>query len=113
MGGKSFTVLYQIARNRYRITLKVFIDFGANNLIFINILYAIEAAKFFNITVVRLKNPCPVRGYNGEPGNAVTHIIIFYLVVNGRRQLNIPILILDLGQHDLIFRRKWFKFYNI
>ena len=85
MGGKSFTVSCQIARNGYGITLKALADSGAGGLVFINTPCAIEAAKFFNTTVVRLKNPCPVRGYNGEPGNAVTYIIILHLIMDGRR----------------------------
>ncbi len=97
ISGKSFTILYQITRNRYGIILKIFINFKINNLIFINTPCVIKTVKFFNIIIIHLKNPYPIHEYNKEPGVIITHIIILHLIINERRQLNIPILILDLG----------------
>jgi hypothetical protein len=113
MGGKSFTVSYQKARNGSVIALKALADSGAGGLVFINTSCAIEAAKFFNTAVAWLKQPCPVRGYDEKPDATVTHAIILHLVVDGRRQLNVPMLILDLGNHDLILGRKWLELHDI
>jgi hypothetical protein len=112
MGGKSFQVPCQIAKNGFGNSLNALADTGANGLAFINTSCAVDAAKFFDTKVIRLKDPCPVRGYDGKPGKA-THVIILHLRVDGRRQKNVPMLILDLGQQDLILGRKWFEEHDI
>jgi hypothetical protein len=47
-----------------------------------------------------------VKGYDGRPGKPISEVLIFYLEIDGYRQKNILILILDLGSHDLILGRK-------
>ncbi len=62
--------------------------------------------------MIRLKNPIPLHGYDGKASQA-THVIILHLRIDGRRQQNVPMVIVDLGQHDLILGRKWFALHDI
>ena len=113
MGGRDFTIPCRISRNGYSIALKALVDTGANGLLFINTPCAMEAIRFFNTTVVPLKKQCPVLGFDGKAGRPITQVIILHFQVDGRRQLNVPMLIANLGQHDLIVGRKWLEKHDI
>jgi hypothetical protein len=39
--------------------------------------------------------------------------LVVHLTVDGRRQENIPFIILDLGQHDVILGLKWMAHFDI
>lgn len=43
----------------------------------------------------------------------MTKILTLHLSIDGRRQRDIPMLILDLGSHDIILGRKWFTHFDI
>ena len=109
MGGKHFTTACTISRNGHGVSLSALANTGANGYIFINTRCALDAAKFMNTTAVRLQQPLPVRGFNGQSGAPVTHAIILHMKVAGRRQKDQPMLIANLGQHDLIIGRKWLE----
>ena len=113
MGGKGFTVPCRISRNGYSIELTALADSGANDSIFLNTPRAIEAGKFFNTTVIRLKKPLPTSGFDGKNSQAITHAIILHLLIDGRRHLDVPMLIADLGHHDVIIGRKWLSQHDI
>jgi hypothetical protein len=102
-----------LASNGYAVTLHALADSGANGFVFLDTLCAIDIAKFLNIKAERLPQPINVKGYDGKTGNAITHILRLYLTVDGRRQYNIPLLILDLGSHDCILGRQWFVFLDV
>lgn len=85
---------------------KSLIDTGANGLAFINTSLAIQLAKFFGLNTVALGADCAVIGYDGNSGRSITHAIILSLTVDGRRQ-ELPFLITNLGQHDIILGRMW------
>ena len=89
------------------------IDSGANGFAFIDTLLAIDIANFFKLKLQRLPKPLGVKGYNGKLGTSITHILRLHLTVDGRRQYNIPLLVLDLGSHDLILGRKWQDYFNL
>jgi hypothetical protein len=70
-------------------------------------------AKFLGLKAQRLPTAINVKGYNGKAGNSITHILRLHLTIDGRRQYNVPFLILDLGSHDCIIGRKWFEYFNV
>ena len=107
IGGRAFTVPSQIAFNGYSIQTDSLADSGANGSIFIDTQLAIEAAKFFGIHVERLPTPCGTKGFDGSEGNPITHVIFMHLWLDGRRFLDVPMLIADLGQHNMIIGRIW------
>jgi hypothetical protein len=61
----------------------------------------------------RLPEPIYVKGYDGQSLKSVTHVLRLHLIVDGRRLPDLPLLILDLGTHDLILGRKWFDHLNV
>ena len=69
--------------------------------------------RFLDVSPITLPTPCPVKGYDGKPGKPVTQILTLHLAIDGRRQRDIPMLILDLGSHDLILGRKWFSHFDV
>ena len=113
MGGKHFSISCTISRNGYGIDLHSLIDSGANGFAFMNASFAIEATKFLNVKPVQLKRPIPVKGFDGERGNTITHILILHLTIDGRRQEDIPFCLLDLGNHDVILGLKWMAYFDI
>ena len=113
IGGQGFNVNSQIAYNGISIPLTTLADTGANGYLFMNTRRAIELAKFFGIPTRQLDAPIATKGYDGRTGPAITHVIICHLLIAGRRFLNQPFLITNLGQHDVIVGRKWFASHDI
>lgn len=108
IGGKAFTVPSKIAFNGYSISTNSLADSGANGSIFIDTRLAIDAAKFFGTYAERLPTPCGTKGFDGASGNPITHVIFLHLWVDGRRFLDVPMLVANLGQHSMIIGRNWF-----
>jgi len=86
--------------------LKALVNSGANESIFINTSVAINAAKFFQTTVVLLNSDCHICGYDGKTEEQITHAIILHLAVDKCCQVNMPMLIANLDQHDIILGQK-------
>jgi predicted aspartyl protease len=113
MGGRHFTVLCTLSKNRYRITLSALIDSGANGFVFIDTAYANNISTFLNLKPEPLIQPIIPKGFNGQPSKAVTHMLTLHLSLNGQRQEDIPFMILDLGNHDVILGLKWMSYFNV
>ncbi len=58
---------------------------------------AVSAAKRLNVKATPLQTPVFPKGYNSVVGRAITYVISFDLEIDGYRLLNIPFLILNLG----------------
>jgi hypothetical protein len=113
VGGKQFLVPSIISYNGYGIKLKALADSGANGFCFVNSTIALQLAKYLRIKKTRLDQPIPVKGFDGRQSDPVTDVLMAHLSVDGRRTYNIPLLITNLGTHDLILGRKFFQYYNI
>ena len=74
---------------------------------------AIDITKFFNLKTQPLIRPITARGFDGRQGKPVTHFLTLHLSLDGQRQEDIPFLILDLGNHDVILGLKWMSYFNI
>jgi len=64
IGGRYFTILYTVSKNRYRVLLTTLIDSGVNGFAFINTVYVINIAKFFNLKTQSLVQPIIAKGFN-------------------------------------------------
>jgi hypothetical protein len=113
LGGEHFTVPCRLAYNGYAIQTSALADSGANGFVFIDTRFAQDLMKFLNVSSTSLPKPCAVKGYDGRPGKPVSEVLILHLEVNRHRQQKIPMLILDLGSHDLILGRKWLDHFDI
>ena len=103
----------KLVHNGYVIQTSALVNSGVNGFVFVDTRFAQELMKFLNLTPTRLSSPYAVKGYDGRPGKPVTQILTLHLEVDGRRQKDIPMLILDLGSHDVILGRKWFTQFDI
>jgi hypothetical protein len=114
MGGKHFRIPCTISKNGIGILQNALGDSGAGGLIFIDEVYAARVCKHLNVSPIPLDQPVPVRGYNGAEGKPVTHLLVLNLSVDGHRQRNMPMLIVDLGgRNDMIIGRKWFEQFDV
>ena len=109
LGGEqdSFTLGVQVAGNGVSIAINALIDTGANGYVFLNTALAIRLAQFFGVGTLPLIQDCPVRGYDGRMGEPITHAIVLGLRVDGRKLADTPMLIADLGKHDIILGKAW------
>jgi hypothetical protein len=113
LGGEHFTVSCKVAHNGYAVKTSGLADSGANGFVFVDTRFARDLMKFLNITPVSLSKPCTVKGYDGRPGKPISEVLILHLEIDGHRQKDVPMLILDLGNHDLIIGRKWFDYFDV
>jgi predicted aspartyl protease len=80
--------------NGYSIELRFLLDTGANGFAFVNIRYATDIASFLGMKLVPLPTPIPVKGYDGKSRVDITQILRIYLIIDGRRLFNLPLLVL-------------------
>jgi transposase InsO family protein len=112
--GKPLTIASRLAANGYAISVISLADSGANGPVFIDRSIAVQAAKFLGLNTIRLTTSCGTKGFNGEPGAPITHaIVIPQLWIDGRRFMNVPMLIAELGQHQLILGRSWMEEHDL
>ena len=103
---KHFTVPCILAYNRYRVQTSALVDSGANGLVFIDNRFATDLVKFLRAKIIPLTTPCSVKGFDRQPGKPAIQAIVLNLGIDRYRQQKIPILILDLGNYNLILGRK-------
>jgi predicted aspartyl protease len=113
LGGASLTTPCTLSKNGYDVTSNALIDSGANGFIFVNTRLAVELSKYLDVRIKKLAHSIPITGYNGEAGNPISYMLRLNITVDGRRQYNAPLLVLDLGGHDIILGRKWLAYFNI
>ena len=107
LGGQQFSVPTQIGKNGYGVQADSLADTGANGYAFINTEFAVQVAKFCQTPAIRLQEVCYVKGYDGKTKEPVTHVIFLDLRIDGRQFKEVPLLIADLGNHEIILGRKW------
>jgi hypothetical protein len=54
-----------------------------------------------------------VKGYNRQRKKLITSILRIHLQVNRRQQYNIPFLVTDLGNYNVILGRKWLAYLDL
>jgi hypothetical protein len=113
LGGQSFTVPAQIAFNGCSVPISSLADSGATGYVFLNSRCALEAAKSLQAPLLPLSSPCNVKGYDGKTGVPITHAIVLHLCVDGRKFLKVPMLITELGKHDMIIGKNWLAEHDV
>ena len=63
----------------------------------INIKFAQRLSRFLFTLIHTLFTLIIVRGFDGQSRQAANRYIILYLRVDGRKQYNVPIVLLDTG----------------
>ena len=85
MGGRHFIVPCTLLKNGYGITLSALVDSGANGFAFMDTACANDISTFLNLKPQPLIQPIIPKGFDGQPGKAVTHILTLHLLLNGQR----------------------------
>jgi hypothetical protein len=106
MGGRHFIVPCTLSKNRYGITLSALVNSGANGFVFMDTACANNISTFLNLKPQPLIQPIIPKGFDEHPGKAVTYMLTLHLSLDGQRQEDIPFIILDLGNHDVILGLK-------
>lgn len=103
----------QLVKNGLSVASSSLIDTGAGGYGFID-------AKFLNLTgsrlgatLIPLKKEVNVKGYDGNSPQGITHAVRFSIQIDGRRIDDEPLLVLNLGNHEIILGRKWLAEHNI
>jgi hypothetical protein len=110
MGGKHLTILCTLSYNQTAISLKgALLDSGANGLVFIDTTLASQISSRLDRPLEPLPRSIPVRGYNGQPGSPASQYIRLNLMIDGQRHYNLPLIVLQLGSHEVIIGRKFFQ----
>lgn len=97
----------------YVVPTRALIDSGANGFAFMSPLLATDLMKRFHIRPTRLSHPITVKGYDGQVKKRITYILRIHFTINGRRQYNLPFLLLDLGNHEVILGRTWLAYLSV
>jgi predicted aspartyl protease len=113
LGGKQFTVSCKLVFNGYGFKTSALADTGANGYVLINTKYAQRLARWFPLTIHTLPTPIPVRGFDGQSHQAANRYVVLHLHIDGRKQYNVPMVLLDTGYQDLILGRRWFDQLNV
>ena len=75
LGRKSFTILYTLFRNRYRVTTTALADSKANAFALFNTKCTKKISKFLNTPIETLEKPILVKGYNRQIRTPITSIL--------------------------------------
>jgi len=113
VGGKSCTILCTLFCNGYQVLTFALADLGTNAFALIDTKCAIKLANFLNTPLEELPKPIPIHKYNRQIGQPITSILQIYLCIDGHRQYNIPLLIIDFKNHDMILKRKWLAYLGL
>ena len=113
MGGSPLTIPCTLVKNGIGVDLDILADTGANGFAFIDTTLAGQLCKGLGFKLTPLARKIQAKGYDGQSGQAASHYLTANLIVEGRRQYNIPFIVLDLGVHEVILGRKWFEYFRV
>ena len=75
LGGKSFTTLCTLFRNRCRVDTTTLANSRANAFALLDTKGARKISEFLNTLLEILERPVPIKGYNGQIGKPITSIL--------------------------------------
>ena len=113
IGGNQFLVDCKVCWNGKTIALKALVDSGANAYALINQKHVRSLTKVLQMPVHKLKKPIPLRGFDGQPSEAIQQILEVNLGLDTHIQLRQYLLAAELGSHDLILGRKWLAAHDV
>jgi predicted aspartyl protease len=113
IGGLPLTVSCTLVKNRIGIDLNVLVDTGVNGFAFIDSTLADQLCKGLGLQLTPLSRTIQAKGYDGQKGQAVSHYLTLNLILEGRRQYNIPFIVLTLSAYKVILGRKWFEYFYV
>ena len=114
MGGKAFTVPCSLVRNgTYVDRISALPDSGANGFAFLNTQCAKDIIRFLGCKATQLPQPIVAKGYDGVRRQSITHYLSVDLFLDSRRLVEIPFLILDPANYDIILGANQIAYFDI
>jgi predicted aspartyl protease len=113
LGGDQFLVPTTLSMYGCGVDIKALVDTGANGFLFIHSSLARYLSQALGAKTYNLPYSVPIRGYNSKVQNTINQFIRLHLTVEGRLIKNCPMLILDLGDQDMILGIKWLRRFRI
>lgn len=111
--GSTFRVPCRLVHNGVSISVLSLPDTGASLFICVDTRIAESACERTGAKKHSLAHPIRPKGYNGVPGRIITHFVLFDLFIDGYTLLQIPFLILDHGNHDVILGEGFMAHFDI
>jgi hypothetical protein len=112
--GKALTFPCTISKNGLGIKSNALIDTGANGFIFIDTNLAKKAVQFLLDSQIR---PLPkaffVKGFDGRQTLQISQYLELNLHIDGRMQIKLPMLLVELGSREIIVGRSWLAKYQV
>ena len=113
MGGLSLTFACTLYKDGIAIQVKALSDTRVCSYIFLDSRFVLDLCRVFKRKLQRLPHPVYPKGYNGKKGSPISHYLSFNLEIDGRRIYHLPMLVVELGSHDMIIGRNFFDYFHI
>lgn len=111
--GPHFTISTYLCRNGLGVRLITLVDTGAQGYLFLNSRIAHSICSSLRTPIRKLPFKFTVRGYQDQITSPVTEYVRLHLTIDGRKLLNVPFLILDLGSQDCIIGNQLLRRFKI
>ena len=99
--------------NNSEIKTTALLDTGATGYFFVDSAMARRVCNELGIKPIRLSKPKAIRGFNGKQAPSVTHAIYLTMTVQDHRETTTPMLITELGQHQIILGKPWMRKHGV
>jgi len=96
-----------------QLTFNALVDTGATGYSFIDEVIAQTVCDRLKIEPQRLLKPKPLKGFDGRPGQAITHAIYPTMTVHAHVETVTPMLITSLGNHPIILGKPWMNKHHV
>jgi predicted aspartyl protease len=100
--GPHFLISSLLHNQGIGVQLNSLVDTGAQGFLFLNTQIASSVSTALRQPIRKLPYKVQVRGFKDQITSHVTHYIRLHLNIDGRKILNCPFIILNLGSQDCI-----------
>lgn len=106
--GKLFLIDATLSSQGHFYKLRPLVDSGFAAYILVHINLADQICKQLGFQPIPLAKEKLMMGYNGRMAKkAIPHQILPNLTIGGHKELTVPMLIADIGHHDVILGKPW------
>lgn len=112
-GGKHFRTPTVLCSKGYGVSLESLVDTGAQGFLFLNSAIALSISGSLQVPIRRLPFKITVKGFHDQVQTRVDKYIRLHIRIDGRKILNCPFVIMDLGSQDCIIGIKWMRRFQL
>ena len=86
---------------------------GASGYVFLDSRFALDLCHTYGLKPKQLPYPICPKGFDSKKGSPISQYLTFNIEIDGWQIYNLPMLIIELGSHDMIIRRNFFDYFRI